>query len=283
MLTIISVKFGSSQWLEKNFQLSAALNPNFKVRWLVVNNDNDPNFLLNSAEVLPAVPKAPTSDQGSQHHAQAIMSALTLVRTRFVLILDHDFYVLRRHWMQTVIQHMQTRDLSFFGSVWHPKWSYQYRYFPSVHYMMIDLKKISLGALNFLPDMNGNKFDKLVSQPQIPLPLWLRTALQVGQFRDTAWRIYQQYQNQANECLVPHFIATPNSFIPDRFSLIPKKKGYYTQQSFLQPISSFAYENQWEEFFWQDLPFALHLRRVGRKPSLDEFAELSRVLENFYP
>ncbi len=283
MLTVISVKFGSSQWIEKNLQLSAALNPNLAVRWLIVNNDNDPDFQPANTEVLPAVAKPPSSDKGSQHHAQAIMSALALVRTRFVLILDHDFYIIRQNWMQAVMQQMITRDLHFFGSVWHPKWSYQYRYFPSVHCMMIDLKKVPLGALNFLPDMDGNRFDKLISHPRVPIPVWLRTALQVGQFRDTAWRVYQQFQNQPHECLKPHFMASPKRFLPDRFSLIPKKKGYFTQQSFLKPISSFAYDNAWEEFFWQDQPFALHLRRVGRSPSMDEYSELGRVLEQTLP
>ena len=148
---------------------------------------------------------------------------------------------------------------------------------------MIDLEKVRLEQLNFLPDMAGNAFDNFISNPRIPIPTWLRTALQVGHFRDTGWRVYQQYQNQPNECLVPHFEASPNLFVPDRFSVIPKKKGYFTQQSFLKTISSFAYNHAWEEFFWQDQPFALHLRRVGRNPSGDEFAELSRVLDIFYP
>lgn len=279
MLTVISVKFGSSQWLEKNLQLSAVLNPNLEVRWLIVNNDNEPNFQPINAEVLPAMPLPQTKDKGSQHHAQAIMSALPLVNTRFVLILDHDFYVIRPHWMQTMMQHMKARDLHFLGSVWHPRWSYQYRYFPSVHCLMIDLEKVQLEALNFLPDIGGNSFDNFISHPRVPFPIWLRTALQVGQFRDTAWRVYQQFNNQPHECFVPHFIATPNPLVPDRFSVIPKKQGYFTQQSFLKTISSFAYENAWEEFFWQDQPFALHLRRVGRKPKVDEFTELCRVLE----
>lgn len=146
---------------------------------------------------------------------------------------------------------------------------------------MIDLEKVRLEALNFLPDMNGNKFDKFINQPRVPIPHWLRTALQVGQFRDTAWQVYQQFRDQPHECLTPHFIATPNRFIPDRFSVIPKKQGYFTEQSFLKSASSFAYNSAWEEFFWQDQPFALHLRRVGRKPKVDEYTELCRVLEQF--
>lgn len=279
MLTVISVKFGSSLWLEKNLELSAALNPNLEVRWLVVNNDNDPNFQPAKVEVLPAIPKPHTKDKGSLHHAQAIMSALALVKTRFVLILDHDFYVIRQHWMLEMLQHIQARELHFLGSVWHPRWSYQYRYFPSVHCLMIDLEKVQLEKLNFLPDIGGNRFDNFISHPRVPLPNWLRTALQVGQFRDTGWRIYQQSRDQPFECFIPHFMGSPNQLIPDRLSVIPKKKGYFTEQSFLKTISSFGYENAWEEFYWLDQPFALHLRRVGRKPSVDEFLELSRVLE----
>ena len=38
----------------------------------------------------------------------------------------------------------------------------------------------------------------------------------------------------------------------------------FTEESFLKAQWAEAYEQAWEEFFWQGAPFAIHLRRVGR-------------------
>jgi hypothetical protein len=265
MLTIISVKYGSSQWLEKNLEFSQALNPHHTAKWLIVNNDNDPNFRINQT-ILPAVP---------------------LVKTRFLLVLDHDFFILRRNWMDEIMQHMMARDLSFFGSVWHPKWTYQYRYFPSVHCFFVDLEKIRLKDLNFMPDMGGDWLDNIISHPSLLLPKFIRTRLQIGKFRDTGWRIYQRFKKQPFESLIPHLNASPTPFMPERLSFIPTKPDSFTRASFLSTTSSYAYRNGWEEFFWQTQPFALHLRLVGRNvihdhmndAIYDDMNELNKILK----
>ena len=279
MLTIISVKFGSSQWLEKNLAFSQALNPDTTAQWLIVNNDNDSNF-RSSQVVLPAMPRVNHQDKGSYHHAAAIMSALGLVKTRFLLVLDHDFFILRHDWMNQIIEHMMARELTFFGSVWHPKWTYQYRYFPSVHCFFVDLEKIRLKDLNFMPDMGGNCLDKIISHPNLPLPKALRARLQIGVFRDTGWRIYQRFKQQPFEGLIPHLNANPALFVPERLSLIPTKPNSFTRASFLS-TTSYAYQNGWEEFFWQTQPFALHLRLVGRNATHDDINELTKILERY--
>ncbi len=282
MLSIISVKYGSSQWLEKNLELVQKLNPNHSPQWLIVNNDNDSGF-RSSYQILPAVAREQHNDKGSYHHAAAIMSALPEVKTRFLLVLDHDFYILRQNWITTVTQQMMARDLAFFGSVWHPKWTYQYRYFPSVHCFFVDLEKVAITDLNFLPAMGTHWLDNIISHPALPLPKNWRTRLQIGQFRDTGWRIYQRFKKYRFESLIPHLNATAPRFIPERLSLIPTKANAFTRASFLAQDSSFAYQNGWEEFFWQDQPFAFHLRRVGRNPQTDEYHELCRLLECYQP
>ncbi len=280
MLTIISVKYGSSQWLAKNLEFTQAQNPDSKLQWLIVNNDNDPNFVC-SQTVLPAVPRGDQKDKGSYHHAAAIMSTLPLVKTRFLLVLDHDFFILRRNWIDEITQHMMARELSFFGSVWHPKWTYQYRYFPSVHCFFVDLERVNIHELNFMPDIGGDWLDNIISHPRLPLPEFLRTRLQIGNFRDTGWRIYQRFKRHTFETVIPHFNAQPKPFIPERFSLIPTKVNSFTRTSFLSTTSRYAYKNGWEEFFWQAQPFGLHLRLVGRNAIHDDENELNRILEMY--
>ncbi len=277
MLSIISVKYGSSQWLEKNLELVAQLNPSHQPQWLIINNDNDPSF-RSPHTILPAVAREQHHDKGSYHHAAAINSALPHVKTRFLLVLDHDFYIVQPNWIERITEHMLARDLAFFGSVWHPKWTYQYRYFPSVHCFLVDLEQVPIAYLDFLPAMGTNWLDNIISHPALPLPKNWRTRLQTGQFRDTGWQIYRRFKKRHFESLIPHLNAAAQHFIPERLSFIPTKPDSFTRASILAKDSSFAYQNGWEEFFWQNQPFAFHLRRVGRNPQTDEYHELSRLL-----
>lgn len=289
-LTLVSVKYGSNDWLLANIKLSQALNPNQPYEWLVVNNDDDATFTeqARAVRVLPGVKKTPSTDRGSYHHAAAIMSALPEVKTRFLLLLDHDFFVIRANWMLEILTHMQVKKLAFFGSTWHPKWSYQYRYFPSVHFMLIDLDQIPLEKLDFLPDIGGGWWDNLISYKKLPIPKFMRQSLQVGQFRDTGFRVRQAFGDAKFECLIPHYdpeLATLEPLqrlmtrvLPDQFNLIPQRTSSYTTKSFLQGMSEYAYEQQWEEFFWQTQPFGFHLRMVGRGTNEQDLVELEQLL-----
>ena len=238
MLSIISVKFGSSVWLEQNLELIYRLNPDSRFDFFVVNNDSDQGFQPpREIRVLPAVPRVLNAGKGSYHHAAALNSALAFIKTRFLLILDPDFYVIQPNWIESVIHNMEAQSLACFGSTWHPRWTYQYRYFPSVHFMVFDLKKIPLETLDFTPDIGTSWWDKTLSRSQIPASL--KTILQIGTFRDTGSRVQRRYRKTKTECLQAHFDAEMaiSSFdglqklslrLPDRLSLIPKRKNYFS-------------------------------------------------------
>ena len=277
-LTLLSVKYGSSHWLLENAALCQALNPDFSYRWLVVNNDADLEFerVAHDFTLLPAVNRPVSRDRGSAHHGAALNSALERVRSRFLLVIDHDFYVVRPDWMREVIQHMLLRELAFFGSVWHPKWSYQYRDFPSVHFMLIDLQRVPLETLDFMPDIGGDAWDNFISSPRVPMPRSLRVLLQAGRFRDTGWRIKRRFaQSVSFECLTPYFDLVGESasglqrfaqkFLAQRWSVSPTSEARVIAQSFLKLLSPSAHLSGWEEFFWRERPFAFHLRMVGRR------------------
>ncbi len=228
------------------------------------------------------------------------MEGLRFVSSRYALLLDHDFFVIRPDWIRQVLDRVQTKRLAFFGSVWHPRWSYQPRDFPSVHFMLIDLERVPVQELDFAPDMASNRLDALISHPRLPIPGALRTLLQVGQFRDTGWRVRQRFRDSGLrfECLTPHFDvraaledAPPlhrlaQRWLPDRRSPIPRTKAV-TEQSFLRGLSPLAYRSGWEEFYWHDRPFAFHLRSVGRRAlepvrdTVQDDAELDRLVAHF--
>ncbi|MFN3267265.1 MAG: glycosyltransferase family A protein [Deinococcales bacterium] len=291
VLSLISVKYGSSAFLERNANLCRILNPDTDYHWIVVNNDSDPNLSSSEFKILPAVPKPIAQDKGSTHHANAINSALAEVSSRFVLVLDHDFFVVRPNWIKLVLAYMQQHNLTFLASQWHPRWSYQPQRLPSVHFMLIDLEKVELKTLDFSPDFAGNYFDNLISSPKIPLLPALRTLLQTGRFRDTGYRLQKLFRQQRFECLdlfvdmdaltaqAPKLHHLAKRWLPQTLSPLPKNTSFYSTTSFLRAVNPEAYKSGWEEFFWQKQPFAFHLRRVGRVSSqTDDLAMLERVL-----
>jgi hypothetical protein len=284
-LSLISVKFGSAALLERNVQLVHDLNPDTNFSWLVVNNDFEPNFRLRGVEVLAGVPKPHASDKGSTHHALALNLALNAVKTRYVVLLDHDFFVLRPNWIGETFEHLHQHKLAALASQWHPRWSYQPQRLPSVHFLLLDLEQFS--GVDFRPDFFGNRFDALVSSPHLPLPAALRTLLQTGAYRDTGWRLLEQFKTRAFMCLdvavdlprlergAPWLYRLAQRVLPPSWSPLPKTMRGYTDAHFLPPQ---AQELGWEEFFWQGRPFAFHLRRVGNATNQDDTALLEQIL-----
>jgi hypothetical protein len=284
-LSIVSVKFGSAALLERSVRLVQDLNPNTQFEWLVVNNDFETNFAMSGVRLLEGVPKPRANDKGSTHHALALNLALESVQTRHVLLLDHDFFVLRPNWIVEVIVHLRRHNLAVLASQWHPRWSYQPQRLPSVHFMLLDLEQFS--GLDFRPDFHGNRLDAFLSSPRLPMPAMLRSVLQTGAYRDTGWRLLEQLQSRAFECLdvavdlprleadSPWLHRLAQRRLPQRWSPLPKSMRGYTDAHFLLPQ---ALELGWEEFFWQGTPFAFHLRRVGNAAKHDHAHLLEQVL-----
>lgn len=277
-LSIVSVVFPDASYLEKNVRLTNRLNPRFEGRWIVVDNTPNADVHLSApkVDVLPGVPRMRSLDLGSQHHAAALEKGLREVRTRFVLFMDPDFYVLRNDWIATLLSYVQERQIGIFGAVWNPRWFHQYRDFPSVHFMLIDLEGIPAAQIDLKPLISEDRWWQFIISDN-GLPDFLRYALQVQRCRDTGWQLYRRYRRNPAvrvETLLPHFLPPADSryrwerrlafLLPNSWRKYPRDARGYTEQSFLSERFSLAYEEGWEEFFWQDTPFAIHLRRVGR-------------------
>ena len=130
-LTIVSVYHNtlSRRLLELNYEISRRLNPGATLRWLV--GDNTPAYCTDTIDATKfTVLRNPNEygGLGSHQHASAINICLKEVRTRFVVSLDSDFYILERDWIDKVLSHMQEHDLAFFGAAYpvndYPKYRY---------------------------------------------------------------------------------------------------------------------------------------------------------------
>ncbi len=297
MVTIISVLYRNRPLFELNHSLTQALNLGSEYRWLVADNELGGNTVSGQRDItiFDGVERTNTRDKGSLHHARALQKCLERVDTRFVLSMDPDFFVLQQHWLERIVSHAIKHDIAFFGSGWHPRWYYQYRDFPSAHFMLIDLEKVPTESINFLPLIEHDLFWHLVNSDASPIPDWLRSTLKIGRIRDTGWQIYRKYFDHPSfrhEMLTPSFRPPDtvrvrlegrlSSLLPDRLHLVSRRPGAFTEKSFLEELCPTAWEHGWEEFFWGEEPFAFHLRSVGRAASSESEVNLARgVLKDF--
>lgn len=156
-LTIVSVYHNqlSKRLLELNYDLTNRLNPDVRLQWLV--GDNTPVNFRDTIDVNKFTVVRNPNDYGglgSHQHAGAINVCLKEVRTRFVVSLDSDFYILQRDWIDKVLSHMQEHDLAFFGVTYHAKDYPKYRYFPCVVCVFVDLEKVGgVSGLDFFPEI----------------------------------------------------------------------------------------------------------------------------------
>lgn len=312
-----------------NTEVTASLNPDFPVRWVIADNTakgspggfDRPDVRVVRGLVQSELPSGIFPHiVGSFHHSYALNKIVATVNTRFLLVLDCDFYVTRHHWLAEALSHMKAHNLAFFGSTWHPKHYREYRYFPSVHCLFIDLQKIDKADLDFRPQAGicaEGKPDKLPVRKSPPDWKWLRILKRlaiavtfrdrkiIGSSRDTGYALFQRFYRHptlAYECiqaaLVPHLhfspmarmLYRPNSvvekFLPDRLCFIPKDKSYYITVRFRDRGLFDVAGQGWEEYWWKQEPFAIHLRatlsKVGYKRNFeDDFGLIKKALGGF--
>lgn len=310
-LTICTVSFNSAACLNPNYRLTEILNPSASVLWIVAENSPaaSNHDLYPETEYFRLVDGAAFPDNlyaaASYHHAAAMNKTLREVESRFLLVLDPDFYIVRPNWVTEVTAYMADRGLSFLGAPWHPSRFTKWRYFPCVHCMFVDLERVQRETLDFLPDSPTPPAYKLgkTDSPQsrygrallrIMDPLKIRKRRHIGTSRDTSWRVYARYHADPlhqSECIQPVYAAPTNTFqsyvdyvLPDRYALVPGRKGYFVREGFRAHGLTDFQAMGCEEFFWKNDPFGFHIRSHPKSTKGHSIAkqlrEVNRLVES---
>jgi hypothetical protein len=257
-LTILSVNFKGKFYFDLNFTCAAALNKTDALKWIVAENtpegaDGKIDFSDKRFQVIPGIDSKtiPQEPRGSYHHGTALNKGKEFLKTRFALVLDPDFFIVKQNWITEVLSYMVKNDLSFFGVPWHPRHWQKYRYFPCVHCVFIDLSKVALDSLDFRPDLINNpsrqfkprfwiEYQRLQSQKR-----WLRRCYwllrqpwlsieedseqrhYIGSSRDTGYFLYQKFSRDdryKSGTITPVFHPGQDIFIPAGVSRLQSSK-----------------------------------------------------------
>ena len=308
--------------LEANYELTRRMNPGVSFEWLAADNTQEEVGKLDERKfkVYEGAGEKTweyKSGWASWRHATALHALLPHIKTRFFLILDPDFYIIRPNWIQVVLAYMEEEGAAFFGSVMHPRYYSKFRYFPSTHCFFGDRSRVALEEMNFMPGENfGEKHPPsrflraIAHMPRVLQRILLTITFQdrkfIGDSRDTAYLLFKKFYGNSSiryQLLTPvytpwrdlHFPANlfylPNRFIelflPDRLCFIPKQKGYFVRQGFREygAPDIRAIQPHWEEYMWQSKPFGLHLRGTRSKKGYiahdfqDDFERVKAILE----
>jgi hypothetical protein len=293
-LTIVTVVIRKHYgYIQRQLDLADALNPGGEFRMIVVDNARgdlaveDPRCTVLHGG--PADQSLSTDYRGSYHHAAALNQAIAQVDTRYLLVLDPDLFPIYRNWMADCIDHMQRRDLSVFGVPWYYRWYRKYRYFPCVHFMLIDLQKIDRAQLDFTPALKHDHERESSSAHglfQRLAPILYSRAL-IGTRRDTGWQVHLRHGHHrhglahpvidvAREINKPKHLTTAEGrkrerLAPGRWSFLPAA-GEYLEPEHAPGFDHPAFARLApERFVWRGAPFAFHLRGNVRDVMNNEF------------
>lgn len=309
-------------FLELNRDLVEKMNPGAKWRWLAVDNSPAAAPLLLDAAKFDTLKGLQHSFLehifvrpivSTYHHSIALNQMRTEIRTRFAVFLDIDFFVVRKNWIRDVVSHMKKEKVAFFGCTWHPKYYGKYRYAPAHHFFVVDTHAVPAPTLDFTPKyLSNNMFVWANPDGTFPakgetLPakntvqrIWrnIRNRMDIATSRDTGYCIYQMtrggrvkhdtvtsvYKRKGpdKKTLAGLASALFEAMLPDRWSYIPKKKGYYAREGFKEKGRYDFDAKDMEEMMWKGEPFAVHVRHTWKKNEMEqELAILRGELFNF--
>ncbi len=290
-LTICTVSFNSKNWLDLNYSLARKLNPNSDFTWLVAENSpKDSTLRIDSSDqrftsIAGAKFKKRYYASASYHHGEGLNILVGKVCSRYLLVLDPDFYITRKNWISDIIEYMNRHKIAILGTPWHPKRTSKIRYFPSAHCTFFDLEKTNKADLDFLPEydnadlwLKGKKINRSRMGSALD-KLSFSKRRRIGTSRDTGWIIYNKLRNASFKIENFQAVYQPkkkrliDKFVPDRFSLVPKRENYFrttgTRTSHFKKMSDLG----WEEFYWQDTLFGFHVRCYPKRSNAENPVE----------
>ncbi len=299
-LTICVVTFGDRPLLELNMELTERLN-DVRPVWRMIRNRPLQEEDLRGREHLafemlegPELPESlhDSKMRASYHHALGLAVASSRLDTRYLLYLDPDCFIVRRDWIREVLEQMEREDLSFFGVPHHPRSVSKYRYFPCAVCLIVDTRSVDVAELDWTPETEPAPYAGRRSWFDALLASYLRKRyafrLEGDLSLDTGFRVYRHYRGiTRSECVQPvvrpeHLrrkLSPPKQrvlekVLPDRYCLLPKRPGFFTDEGFAARGYADTAALGCEEFMWRGEPFALHLRGA---PALA--TDLDRVRE----
>ena len=281
-LTLITSFFRDGPHLMRNMANVRNFNPTGNYEWIVVDNSSsewdfgsvkDIKFTLykgiNEKILKPLFLKGV-----SGVNAVSVDFGITKSHTRFICVLDPDFFVVYPNWIDTVIGYMREAGVGILSAPYHPTW-YDKAHLATGHFMVIDTQYVPKELLSFAPSLRDL---------QIPeRPNWLGKRRNIKRFRDCGSQIEELFGYEM-EYLIPLYDHSANPRISkfDRAldRMLPK---HYRLTNIDYPVINarvLGPISDAETYYWRGYPFAIHLRRFGQLMLGKDLKLIDNSIEN---
>lgn len=176
-LQIITVTFDSEELIDINHNILDFTDVSYS--WLnIKNNQND---IIIQCDKITNIDNLEHNINGSIHHGIAINKALKIIgESRYLLILDPDFFVFQP--IKDILDMMENGGLDFWGAAG------PVPNFPCAFCMFIDLRKVDINTLNFIP----------IGDYKVPKNTFRNDKERREYSKDTSFRIYDQSKHKHN-------------------------------------------------------------------------------------
>lgn len=297
-LTICTVSFHHAPHLRLNYDLVRRLNPNTKIRWVIGENTPPESPLRLDDNIMSGVTLLATSElvpdgpRSNHRHTTALRKCIAAVETRYFVVLDPDFYVLRGGWACDMMEYMREKALALLGAPWSPRHPGRYRYFPTVHCTMVDRAAFAPDRV-YDPGVVTDRKHRNALKMQFKAPgvrasrlryKWRKLMArhlrirwnQSWQAMDSGSALFARYlagEQIRTECLVPVFKPSEyrrperlrgirsrilDTMLPDDYTYLPKRRKSYALMGGRLPKNEQT--KNWEEFLWRGEYFGFHMR-----------------------
>ncbi len=301
-LTIVIVSYQSGEFIRQNIELINGINSSRIAKIIIVDNAHeslDAKIDLPNTIVISGAHRC-DGETASDHHHAGIQLGINHVESKYLLILDPDFYIIRKEWIQDILSFMQSQNIAILGAPWHPQHFVKWRYFPCSHCLFIDTEKIPICEVDLSPGFT-QEFPlqaKLVQRSIITRGyqgvlrrIFRKRAASIGHSRDTGYALFMRYSCSTK---IQMAMFQPvwrkvglkklcEYLLPDFLSYVPKRRNYYTNQGMEKFGLPDCQQYAWEEFLWEDQPWGFHIRCYPKKSLRKENVKIKYAQETLKP
>jgi len=266
-LTFVMSFFRDTGHMVRNVKTVRAFNPNSDHKWILIDNSSGADLSTLENEK-PIVYKGADEKylnafflkKASLANATALNFGITKSNTRFICVMDPDFFVVYPNWIEAVLGYMDSAGVGILSAPYHPIW-YEKAHRATGHFMVIDTDIIPASMVNFAP--SEKQYD---SRRRVP-PHWLGKRRKLRRAYDCGSQIEELFGSNM-EYLVPIYDKKLNPRVGKLDSvldlILPRElrltyTEYPSMSANLSGILALV-----ENYFWHGCPFALHLRRYGQ-------------------
>jgi len=260
-------------------------NPDSEHKTVLVNNTSGNVSGLDGVDIVPGINVdliaplliKPVSDEVGL----VLMMGLRAVDTRYICVLDPDFFVICPFWIEAMKTHMEATDVGIITAPPFPLHSNK-RNTVTNSFIFIDTERFPKALINFLPskrDVRWNSVGKIIAS--------MKGHMLYHYFRKNVFLDCGDQIEMRSETKIEYLIALYNHkrspyhtwferIIPERFRLINTNVPYL-------PFSKL--DTNKEIWLWNGIPFGIHCRKYFQKSVTKGYTapinSLRQIISNF--